>query len=73
VKFEIYGSFYMVYYISAMPLRSQRPLHVKEMPVISINRLGDTKRIIRKMGGEAEEEERHKESLTKNKPTKLSY
>jgi hypothetical protein len=41
----------MVYYISAMPLRSQRPLHVKEMPVISINRLGDTKRIIRKMGG----------------------
>jgi hypothetical protein len=35
----------------------------KEMPVIPVNRMVDKKRIMRKMG--AEEEERHKGSLTK--------
>jgi hypothetical protein len=37
----------------------------KELPVISVNTVVDKKRIIGKNGG-AEEEERHKGSLTKN-------
>jgi hypothetical protein len=34
-----------------MQLRSQRPLHVKEMPVILVNKVVDPKRIIGKNGG----------------------
>jgi hypothetical protein len=45
-------------------LRCQRPFHVKEMPVIPVNKVVDPKRIIEKKW-RAKEEERHKGSLTK--------
>jgi hypothetical protein len=63
--------------VPAMQLRSQRITICKEIPVIPINKVVVMKRIIRKR--RADEEERHKGSLTQkveartNKPCQLIF